>query len=144
MSSYLWVLASGGGLLCLGRARVIATVLILDLLLLGTSSEHGEDAVLHVGGSGGHGRSGGGGGIGGGSYYGLMKSACAQRESIKLERVSEVTYSRCNCRGLALGLLGGGRLSGWLDGLLLLLRGDNSRWGGVDLFFSSRHDEGCM
>lgn len=73
MSSYLWVLSSSGGLLCLGRARVIATVLILDFLLLGTSAEHGEDAVLHVGGGGGHGRSGGGGSTGGALYYGLMK-----------------------------------------------------------------------
>ena len=143
MSSYLWVLASGGGLLCLSRAGVIATVLILDLLLLGTSAEHGENAVLHVGGGSGHGRSGGCGSIGGASYYGLMKSACGQYESQKLERVSEVTYSRCHCRGLALCLLGCGRLSGGLDGLLLL-RGDNSLWGNVDLFFSSRHDEGCM
>lgn len=144
MSSYLWVLASGGLLLCLSRARVIATVLILNLLLLGTSAEHGEDAVLHVGGGGGHGRSGGAGGIGGASYYGLLKSACAQRKFIKMRRGSEVTYRRCNYRGLALRLLSGGCLSGGLDGLLLLLGGDNSLWGNVDLFFRSRHDESCM
>jgi hypothetical protein len=87
MISYLWVLASGGLLLRLSRAGVIATVLILDLLLLGTSAEHGEDAVLHVGGGSGHSRSSSGSGTGGALYYGLRKSACTQCESIKLEMI---------------------------------------------------------
>jgi hypothetical protein len=45
--SYLWVLSSGGFLLGLGRSGVITTVLILDLFLLRTTTEHREDRVLH-------------------------------------------------------------------------------------------------
>ena len=59
---YLWV----GLLLGLSRSRVVSTVLILDLLLLGSSTEHGEDAVPHGAGGGGDSVGSNGGGLSGG------------------------------------------------------------------------------
>lgn len=51
-SSYLRVLGGGSLLLGLGRARVVASVLVfLLLLLLGASAEHGENIVGSAGGS---------------------------------------------------------------------------------------------
>ncbi len=61
MISYLWVLGGSSLLLGLCGARVVTTVLLLGLLLLGSTAKHGEDIVLDGvgGGSGGVGDGGG-------------------------------------------------------------------------------------
>lgn len=69
---YLWVLLGILVLLGLSRSRVITAVLILNLLLLGSSAEHGEDVV----GSGSYGGGSGGCNIGGSVDDGLQKSIC--------------------------------------------------------------------
>ena len=49
---YLWVLLSSGSLLGFCRSRILSTVLILNLLLLGSSSEHRKDVISDVRSSG--------------------------------------------------------------------------------------------